>query len=45
MRGGADAGLYTCWFNPHGKTNQKGVRVDYEIAALTELLPLLKQIG
>lgn len=45
MRGGADAGLYTCWFNPHGKTNQTGVRVDYEIAALTELLPLLKQIG
>ena len=45
MRGGADAGLYTCWFNPHGKTNQTGVCVDYEIAALTELLPLLKQIG
>ena len=45
MRAGADAGLYTCWFNPHGKTNQTGVRVDYEIAALTELLPLLKQIG
>ena len=45
MHGGADAGLYTCWFNPHGKTNQTGVHVDYEIAALTELLPLLKQIG
>lgn len=45
MRGGADAGLRTCWFNPYGKTNQAGVRVDYEIAALTELLPLLKQIG
>lgn len=45
MCGGETAGLHTCWFNPHGKSNQAGVRVDYEIAALTELLPLLKQIG
>jgi len=45
MRGGETAGLHTCWFNPHGKSNQAGVRVDYEIASLTELLPLLKQIG
>ncbi len=42
MRGGAGAGLRTCWFNPHGKENNLGVWIDYEIAALTELLPLLE---
>ena len=45
MRGGENAGLKTCWFNTHGKENSLGVRVDYEIASLEELLPLLEQIG
>lgn len=42
MCGGADAGLCTCWFNPHKKENVLGVRIDCEIAALEELLPLLQ---
>lgn len=42
MRGGELAGLQTCWFNPHGKENSIGVRIDCEITALSQLLPLLK---
>ena len=45
MRGGETAGIATCWFHPHGKTNSLGVRVDYEITALPQLLPLLDIIG
>lgn len=41
MRGGEAAGLQTCWFNPRRKENDLGVRIDFEIAALAELLPLL----
>ena len=41
MRGGELAGLQTCWFNPHGKENSIGVRIDCEITALSQLLPLL----
>ncbi len=44
MRGGVDAGLRTCWFNPHGKKNTIGACIDYEIAALAELLPLLESL-
>ena len=42
MRGGELAGLQTCWFNPHGKETSIGVRIDCEITALSQLLPLLK---
>ncbi len=42
MRGGETAGLLNCWFNPRGKENHLGVRVNYEIRALSELLPLLR---
>ena len=45
MRGGEDAGLHTCWFNPHGKVNTVGVRIDHEITALSQILPLLRTIG
>ena len=41
MRGGENAGLKTCWFNPRGKENTVGVHIDYEIADLTQLLQIL----
>lgn len=44
MRGGETAGLHTCWFNPHGKENRIGVRIDYEIAAPQQILTLLENI-
>jgi len=45
IRGGANAGIRTCWFNPHGKENTVGVRVYYEIRELSALPALLEEIG
>lgn len=44
MRGGINAGLQTCWFNPHGKPRNPEIPVDYEISALEELPALLKRL-
>mgnify|MGYP002671877347 FL=1 len=41
IKGGNNAGIKTCWFNPHGKTNNKGVHIDYEISDLRQLLKIL----
>jgi len=41
IKGGADFGIATCWFNPDGLANTLGVRVDHEIKALAELLPIV----
>lgn len=40
MRGGENAGLATCWYNPDGKPNYAGIRIDYEITSLQELLEI-----
>lgn len=36
IRGGVNAGLVTCWYNPQYKANDKGIKPDYEIAKLPE---------
>ena len=41
MRGANNAGLPCCWFNPAGKANVEGVRIDYEIADLRQLPDLV----
>ena len=43
IRGGNNAGIVTCWYNPHGKVNDRGVRVDYEIRDLHEVEALLAE--
>jgi 2-haloacid dehalogenase len=40
MRGGQNAGLDTCWFNPDHKPNPSDVRPTYEVAALAEIAEL-----
>ena len=40
IRGANNAGLPCCWFNPSGKPRQEGLRVDYEIRDLRELLEI-----
>ena len=45
MRGGINAGIRTCWFNPHHKPHRVDIPVDYEIAELSELPALLEKIG
>ena len=43
IRGGDNAGIRTCWFNPQGKPRLEGVRVDYEVSALSQIPPLLER--
>lgn len=44
MKGGENAGIRTCWYNPEEKPNDKGVRTDYVIRNLNELPMLLTEI-
>lgn len=41
VRGANNAGLPCCWFNPTGRQRQEGLRIDYEIADLRELLDIV----
>ena len=41
MRGGENAGIVTCWYNPSGAPNKRGVRIDHEIRSLWEIPPLV----
>ena len=40
--GGQNAGIATCWVNPHHKERRPDIRVDYEIEALSQLEGLLE---
>lgn len=44
MLGGQNAGIATCWVNPGGKPRREGIRVDYEIKALSQLESLLESV-
>ena len=44
IRGGINASIRTCWFNPHGKPENPEIPADYEIRSLKELEPLLRSI-
>ena len=37
MQGGNNAGVLCCWYNPQKYTNDKGLRIDYEIQDLREV--------
>lgn len=41
IKGGNNAGIDTCWYNPKGSINDKGVKVDYEISNLNEISDVL----
>lgn len=43
IRGGNNVGIRTCWYNPKGLVNDKGVIVDYEIADLHGIYDILSQ--
>ncbi|MBR6526629.1 MAG: YjjG family noncanonical pyrimidine nucleotidase [Lachnospiraceae bacterium] len=42
IKGGHNAGLDTCWYNPAGKTNGIGVPITHEIKNLKELYAIVK---
>lgn len=44
IRGGMNAGVRTCWFNPDGARSDGDVRPDYEFRSLGELPALLEEI-
>lgn len=41
IQGAKNAGLDSCWFNPAGAANPKGIQPEFEIRSLTELMDLL----
>ena len=41
MQGGINAGIDTCWFNPHKKRNEKQLPLTYEIHDLRELYTII----
>ena len=43
IRGGNNAGIATCWYNPKKFENTTGVHVDYEITNLWEIEQILAQ--
>lgn len=44
IRGGVNAGLKTCWFNPKGKPPREDIVPDYIVSALSEIPPLVARI-
>lgn len=40
IQGGVNAGIMTCWFNPEGKENTSGLKPDYEISDIAEVMEL-----
>lgn len=44
IRGGINAGIRTCWYNPKGRPGREDIRADHEIRRLMELPKLLKEI-
>ena len=44
IRGGNNAGIQTCWYNPKHKPRRADIHVDYEISDLLELPKLLETL-
>ena len=44
IRGGRNAGIRTCWFNPHHNPPRPDIPADYEFHALAELPALLERL-
>ena len=41
MTGGVNAGIHTCWFNPGGAVNRRGLPIEHEITQLHQVLALV----
>jgi 2-haloacid dehalogenase len=42
IKGGAQYGIRTCWFNLQGITNQSGIQPDYTVTSLVEISQMLQ---
>lgn len=45
IRGGNNAGIRTCWYNPGHMASIEGIHVDYEITDLHEVYEIIKERG
>ena len=43
MQGGVNAGILTCWYNPKGAENTSGLKPDYEIRNLAQVLDIIRK--
>lgn len=43
IRGGNNAGILTCWFNPAGKPAPETLRIDYDIRQIPQILDILNK--
>ena len=41
IRGGNNAGIVCCWYNPKGQKNETNLRIDYEIDNLQKILEII----
>ena len=44
IQGGINAGMHTCWFNPHGR-ERNGITPEFEIANLSEFDTVLQKLN
>ena len=44
IRGGLEAGIHTCWFNPRRLQRDPAIPAEYEITNLRDLIPLVQAI-
>lgn len=43
MRGGNNADILCCWYNPYGGINRDKLRIDYEITDISQVLKILDE--
>lgn len=41
IKGGNNAGIHTCWYNPEGKPGEAGIRADYEVRRLADIFQIV----
>ncbi len=41
MRGGNNADILCCWYNPHGAKNKDDIKIDFEIKDIADVLKIL----
>ncbi len=44
IKGGINAGIHTCWFNPKGKQGREGIIPEFTVKSLDEILPILESL-
>ena len=43
IRGGVNAGIQTCWYNPRGYAAPPELRIDYTVSDIAEVLQIVEK--